>query len=129
MRPRQSFSTTRSAARWRRASRWAASKASELRRAATAAWFAVGRCAGQRARPLQTRSAVTHALTVTVQGGTGVHVTTQAKTKHGVGAALPRLEDDRLMRGRSRFVGDIKLVGMMEVAFVRSPVAHARLLG
>ena len=49
--------------------------------------------------------------------------------KMGVGAALPRLEDDRLMRGRSRFVGDIKLVGMQEVAFVRSPVAHAQLIG
>ena len=45
----------------------------------------------------------------------------------GVGAALPRLEDDRLMRGRGQFVGDIKLVGMLEVAFLRSPVAHARL--
>jgi carbon-monoxide dehydrogenase large subunit len=50
-------------------------------------------------------------------------------TNKGVGARLPRLEDDRLMRGRSRFVGDIKLVGMAEVAFVRSPVAHARLTG
>jgi len=50
-------------------------------------------------------------------------------TKKGVGASLPRLEDDRLMRGRGQFVGDIKLVGMMEVAFLRSPVAHARLLG
>jgi carbon-monoxide dehydrogenase large subunit len=50
--------------------------------------------------------------------------------KHkGVGAALPRLEDDRLMRGRSAFVGDIRRVGMQEVAFVRSPVAHARLGG
>src|SRR5258706_14362174 len=49
--------------------------------------------------------------------------------KKGVGAPLPRLEDDRLMRGKSQFVGDIKLVGMKEVAFVRSPVAHARLTG
>jgi carbon-monoxide dehydrogenase large subunit len=47
----------------------------------------------------------------------------------GIGARLPRLEDERLMRGRSEFVGDIKRVGMKEVAFVRSPVAHARLTG
>ena len=50
-------------------------------------------------------------------------------TKKGVGASLPRLEDDRLMRGRGQFVGDIRLVGMLEVAFLRSPVAHARLRG
>src|SRR5258708_34357878 len=54
---------------------------------------------------------------------------TEATNKKGVGAALPRKEDDRLMRGRGQFVGDIKLVGMKDVAFVRSPVAHARLTG
>ncbi|MDP6419698.1 MAG: xanthine dehydrogenase family protein molybdopterin-binding subunit, partial [Candidatus Krumholzibacteria bacterium] len=31
------------------------------------------------------------------------------------------------MRGRGRFVADIRLAGMMEAAFVRSPLAHARL--
>lgn len=45
----------------------------------------------------------------------------------GVGARLPRKEDDRYMRGRGRFVGDIRLAGMQDVAFVRSPVAHGRL--
>lgn len=43
----------------------------------------------------------------------------------GVGARVRRKEDDRLLRGRGRFVGDIALVGMKELAFVRSPVAHA----
>jgi carbon-monoxide dehydrogenase large subunit len=33
------------------------------------------------------------------------------------------------MRGRGRFVGDIRLPGMKEVAFVRSPLAHAQILG
>ena len=33
------------------------------------------------------------------------------------------------MRGRGRYVGDIARPGMLEVAFLRSPVAHARLLG
>ncbi len=32
------------------------------------------------------------------------------------------------MRGRGRYVGDIARPGMLEVAFLRSPVAHARLL-
>src|SRR5712691_12495701 len=47
----------------------------------------------------------------------------------GVGARLNRKEDDRLMRGRGQFVGDIRLPGMKDVAFVRSPVAHARIRG
>ena len=47
----------------------------------------------------------------------------------GVGARVRRKEDDRLLRGRGRFVADIALLGMRELAFVRSPVAHARLLG
>lgn len=31
------------------------------------------------------------------------------------------------MRGRGQFVGDLRLPGMLEVAFLRSPVAHARI--
>ena len=45
----------------------------------------------------------------------------------GVGASIARKEDDRLMRGRGRFVGDFGLAGQLEAAFVRSPVAHARI--
>ncbi|MBV8835601.1 MAG: xanthine dehydrogenase family protein molybdopterin-binding subunit, partial [Alphaproteobacteria bacterium] len=45
----------------------------------------------------------------------------------GVGARLARKEDDRLMRGRGQFVGDIRLPRMQDVAFVRSPLAHARI--
>ena len=33
------------------------------------------------------------------------------------------------MRGRGQFVADIQLPGLRDVAFVRSPVAHARILG
>jgi carbon-monoxide dehydrogenase large subunit len=47
------------------------------------------------------------------------------KKRSGIGARLPRKEDDRLMRGRGMFVGDIRAAGLKEVAFVRSPVAHA----
>jgi carbon-monoxide dehydrogenase large subunit len=45
----------------------------------------------------------------------------------GVGARLVRKEDDRFMRGRGEYVGDIKIAGLRDVAFVRSPVAHGRL--
>ena len=47
----------------------------------------------------------------------------------GVGARIPRLEDDRYLRGRGKYIGDIKLSGMKEVAFLRSPVAHGRIRG
>jgi carbon-monoxide dehydrogenase large subunit len=45
----------------------------------------------------------------------------------GIGARLLRKEDDRYMRGRGEYVGDIRLPGMLEVAFLRSPLAHARI--
>ena len=47
----------------------------------------------------------------------------------GVGASLPRKEDHRLLRGRGEFVADIAMAGAMDVAFVRSPLAHARIRG
>jgi carbon-monoxide dehydrogenase large subunit len=50
-------------------------------------------------------------------------------TTHGIGVSVPRKEDDRLLRGRGEFVADIRLPRMRELAFVRSPVAHARIRG
>src|SRR6516225_9128183 len=47
--------------------------------------------------------------------------------KYGIGASPPRKEDDRLLRGRGQYVGDIRMAGTRDVAFVRSPIAHARL--
>ncbi|MEM7749009.1 MAG: xanthine dehydrogenase family protein molybdopterin-binding subunit [Pseudomonadota bacterium] len=47
--------------------------------------------------------------------------------QRGVGARLARKEDDRYLRGRGRYVGDIRRPGMLEMAFVRSPLAHARI--
>src|SRR5262245_47966960 len=46
---------------------------------------------------------------------------------YGIGASVQRKEDDRFLRGKGQFVGDIRMPGMRDVAFVRSPVAHARL--
>ena len=50
-------------------------------------------------------------------------------TKTGVGARFPRKEDDRFLRGCGQYIGDISFPRLREVAFVRSPVAHARLTG
>ena len=47
----------------------------------------------------------------------------------GVGASLRRKEDARFLHGRGRFVADIVRPGMLEVAFLRSPIAHAKMLG
>src|SRR5258708_10618282 len=50
-----------------------------------------------------------------------------ASNKTGIGARLRRKEDDRFLHGRGQYIGDIRFPRMREVAFVRSPVAHARL--
>ena len=41
------------------------------------------------------------------------------------GRRVDRLEDPELLRGMGRFVDDIRLSGMLEAAFVRSPHGHA----
>jgi carbon-monoxide dehydrogenase large subunit len=38
---------------------------------------------------------------------------------------MRRVEDERLITGRGRYAGDIKLEGLVHVAFARSPLPHA----
>ena len=45
------------------------------------------------------------------------------------GARIKRNEDPRLLTGHALFVDDVDLPGMAHAAFVRSPHAHARILG
>jgi carbon-monoxide dehydrogenase large subunit len=45
----------------------------------------------------------------------------------GVGHSVLRKEDDRYLRGRGVFVADIRPAGTRDLAFVRSPLAHARI--
>src|SRR2546423_451308 len=52
----------------------------------------------------------------------------RAMPRPGLGAALTRREDPRLLMGQGRFVGDEPGAGVLHAAFVRSPLAHARLL-
>ena len=47
----------------------------------------------------------------------------------GIGASVPRKEDGRFMTGRGNFVADIAAANRVDIAFVRSPVAHARIVG
>ena len=44
-----------------------------------------------------------------------------------VGARIPRLEDPALLRGRARFVDDLRFPGLAHGSFVRSGEAHARI--
>ncbi|HEU5456652.1 MAG TPA: xanthine dehydrogenase family protein molybdopterin-binding subunit, partial [Nocardioides sp.] len=46
-----------------------------------------------------------------------------------IGAARKRKEDRRLITGRTRWTDNIVLPGMLHLAMVRSPFAHARISG
>ncbi|SET68349.1 xanthine dehydrogenase family protein molybdopterin-binding subunit [Oceanicella actignis] len=47
--------------------------------------------------------------------------------KFGIGQPVRRKEDDRLLRGKGRFVDDLSLPGQVFAHVARSPVAHGRL--
>lgn len=46
-----------------------------------------------------------------------------------IGAPVRRREDARLVTGRSRFVADLDVPDALHAAVVRSPHAHARIVG
>src|SRR5256884_8468942 len=45
----------------------------------------------------------------------------------GLGHSVKRKEDDRFIRGKGTHVDDVKLPGMLHMAVLRSPFAHARI--
>lgn len=45
-----------------------------------------------------------------------------------VGSALMRIEDERFLTGRGRFLADLQPAGRVHAAFLRSPHAHARVV-
>src|SRR5579864_5337104 len=47
----------------------------------------------------------------------------------GIGARLRRKEDARFLAGKGNYVSDIQMPGLKDVAFLRSPLAHARIHG
>jgi carbon-monoxide dehydrogenase large subunit len=55
--------------------------------------------------------------------------TTPAAPEKEVGKARTRKEDQRLITGRSRYTDSISLTGMLHLAMVRSPFAHAKITG
>lgn len=56
-------------------------------------------------------------------------VPAQLLRREGIGARVPRKEDARHLAGKGNFVGDFVMPGLQEVAFLRSPLAHATITG
>ena len=48
--------------------------------------------------------------------------------KFGIGQAITRREDQRLLTGQGQYVDDVVVPGEVFIAFVRSPHARARIL-
>jgi len=46
----------------------------------------------------------------------------------GIGHSVRRVEDDRFIEGAGNYLGDIDLPGMLHMAILRSPLAHAKIL-
>jgi len=55
--------------------------------------------------------------------------TLTASNTFAIGESTARVEDQRFLTGRGRYIGDVNLPGQAYVIFVRSPHAHARILG
>ncbi len=53
------------------------------------------------------------------------HDNDQKPVGHG---RMLRKEDPRFLRGRGRYVDDVQLPGMLHLAILRSPFAHARIV-
>ena len=49
------------------------------------------------------------------------------KASRWLGESVKRKEDDRFIRGRGNYVDDIRLPGMLHMAILRSPFAHAKI--
>ncbi len=54
---------------------------------------------------------------------------TQAEEIRGIGHRVRRKEDDRFIRGKGSYLDDFKLPGMLHMAILRSPYAHAAIKG
>jgi aerobic carbon-monoxide dehydrogenase large subunit len=54
-------------------------------------------------------------------------VATETEEIRGLGHSVRRKEDDRFIRGKGTYVDDVKLPGMLHMAILRSPFAHAEI--
>jgi aerobic carbon-monoxide dehydrogenase large subunit len=54
---------------------------------------------------------------------------TETEEIRGLGHSVKRKEDDRFIQGRGTYVDDVNLPGMLHMAILRSPFAHAKING
>src|SRR6266545_4908157 len=59
----------------------------------------------------------------------GASMATETEEIRGLGHRVKRKEDDRFIRGKGTYIDDIKLPGMLHMAILRSPYAHATITG
>jgi carbon-monoxide dehydrogenase large subunit len=59
---------------------------------------------------------------------TSVHGLRTTIEMGGIGHSVKRKEDDRFIQGAGTYIDDVKLPGMLHMAILRSPVAHARII-
>src|SRR5207244_4259598 len=52
---------------------------------------------------------------------------TETEEVRGIGHSVKRKEDDRFIRGKGKYVDDVKLPNMLHMAILRSPLAHAKI--
>ncbi len=75
----------------------------------------------------EAKHAVPEGASAVVETGEEIRVTTPTEIS-GMGHRMKRKEDPRFIRGKGRYIDDIKLPGMLYMDIVRSPYAHARIL-
>src|SRR5690349_3633819 len=54
-------------------------------------------------------------------------VMTTTRELRGVGLSVPRFDSPEKVTGRTQYVGDVKLPGLLQARLLRSPHAHARI--
>src|ERR1700726_1984571 len=69
------------------------------------------------------------ALVVTVVRPNAEGLSVLDKPNSYIGKTVPRPNLDRLMQGRGLYVSDMELPRMGDVMFLRSPHAHAKIIG
>src|SRR5690348_3702319 len=58
---------------------------------------------------------------------TAIMPTTREVGGRGIGVSVPRFDAPEKVTGRTQYVGDVKLPGLLQARLLRSPYAHARI--
>jgi len=53
---------------------------------------------------------------------------TTTRDVRGIGLSIPRFDSPEKVTGRTQYVGDVQLPGLLQGRLLRSPYAHARIV-